>query len=350
MSDDVKLTIGSQNLLGWERVSIKRSMEMLCSSFQLMLTDVWKDTDFELFPYLDCSIKIGDDLLLQGFIDDVTPDISADSETFSVSGRDKTGDLVDCSAPNIPASWNKEIQFEALIRELLSPFSIGLVVGTDLGLPVKKFSLNTGESPYEAIARLCEDRALLPMSTPEGKLILTETGSERSTDKLEYGVNVVAAKASYNAVNRFSSYTVKGQSSGGSESSPASNVFGEAEDPEVTRVRPKILLAEGQDTNKGAQDKAAWEAQIRAARAQKISVTVPDWRQSSGELWRENRLAYVKIPALRVDNDLLISEVVYKEDSQSRSADLQLVSPDTFSPAPSKVVKPARKKKAFQWQ
>jgi hypothetical protein len=45
------------------------------------------------------------DTVLTGYVDSVSPKFDASSRTFAVSGRDKAGDLVDCSIEGQPAQW-----------------------------------------------------------------------------------------------------------------------------------------------------------------------------------------------------------------------------------------------------
>jgi len=354
MSNGVILVVGSKRLEGWTDLSITRSVDTLCGTFQLSMIDIWNlDDSIELTPGLPCIIYIGDERLITGYIDNQKPSVSTDASKISISGRCRTGDLVDCSAINVPGTW-KDIGLRRICIALLNPdnnsFGISLITETDLGSSFKEFAITTGESVFEAISRACQDRAVVPLSNEKGDLVLTNIGKHPAYDDLIYGMNVVSADAEANYLDRFSEYQVKGQQSGKGKTWDKSMTqkFATSSDEYITRFRPKIITMDNETTQESAQKRANWEAQIRAGRSISVNVTLPSWYQSNGELWRENLIVYVSIPKLRVDGELLIREVSYKLNTSSRSLALKLCDPGIYATEPKAIIK-KKKSRAGKW-
>lgn len=344
----VTLKVAGKDYTGWSSVSVRRSIENLAASFSLSVVDFDGDpVDFR--PGLPVEIYAGRDRLLVGYIDEVSPDIDAGNHSISVSGRSQTADLVDCSAANVPTSWKGSVALSRIVTDLVSPFGIGLsTVASGTDDAVRDFALSIGESPLEAIARLCADRGILPIETPSGNLHLTNTGNSDAIDALNYGQNIKKASARISNVERFSKYTVKG--GGGSSgagwggddapSSPSVSVTGTAEDDGIERFRPKIFKADDTMTTKSAQTRAAWEAQTRRGKGVDLSVEIYGWRQSSGALWTINLSALVNIKPVRIEGvRMIVSEITYEQTDSGTTAKLVLKRAETFQAEPKKIAK-----------
>jgi prophage tail gpP-like protein len=96
------------------------------------------------------------------------------------------------------------------------------------------------------------------------------------------------------------------------------------------------VLAEGAVTASDAEQRAQWEATIRATRAHRLTVTVPGWRRpQSSRAWAINTLAPVEIPALGISAELLIVQTTMRRARREGSTtELVLVRPDAFAPQP----------------
>ena len=348
--NNVTLRFDGKQISGWTSVSINRSLDSLADSFDLNMVDAWEGEVTQLKPEVECTIFIDNKKVLTGYIDKVGIPVDANNQNYQVNGRSKTQDLVDCSADNEPGSWEK-ISALNLIKELCAPYNIEVRNEVSLGEDIKKFSLNTGESPFEAIQRICQDRGVLCLSDVDGKLVLTSAGIVSAYDKLILGQNVLAAEATYEFSNRFKIYKIKAQKSEDGESwkKSTTQIYGEARDDGIVRNRVKVIAADNQMSNALAQKRAAWEAQTRAGRSGTVSIKIPAWYQSNGNLWEPNFLVACHIAPLRLspDSPLLINEVNYSQDESGTLCNLKLVRQDAYAPEPPKEVKTKEKKKTY---
>jgi len=346
MLNDVSLKVDGQKLTGWTDVSIKRSVDTVAGSFKFSVVDIWRGDAIYLEPQMEVDVYIGDDHIIRGYLEERDISIGTESNSISLSGRCRTGDLVDCSILDAPGSW-KEIDPLKLITTICDPFDIKVIRKADLGEKLQDFSINGGESVYEAITRICENRAILPISDAKGNLVLTTIGDARASDKLIYEYNIISAQLSQNYKDRFSHVLVKGQqgNKGNGWDKGTTGIFGKAEDENVDRWRPKIIVPGSGLTNEGAKTRAAWETQIRAGRSSTIQVNIAGWRQYTQELWRENLIVFVVIPHLGVEGDMLVKDVEYTLNSTGRSLSMGLVLPEIYAPEPKVNIKKKKSKR-----
>ena len=170
----ITLVVGGQAYGGWKSLEVERGIEQLAGEFQLTLTHRWpgEDAPIGLREGLPCEVKFGQDLLITGYIDTIDIDLTDTSCRLSVSGRDKTGDLVDSSAIHGSGQW-KNVRLEQIVRDICKPFGIEVLVQTDTGEAISSFSLDDGEKAFDAIDRAARSKAILVSSSPAGQLVLT---------------------------------------------------------------------------------------------------------------------------------------------------------------------------------
>lgn len=324
----VELLVNGQKYQGWESVRISRGIEQVAGDFSLAVTDRWADgeriVDWPLKALDVCAVRIDGAPVISGYLDAVSLSLDAGTHGVSVSGRDKTADLVDCSA--VHAGQWKNATVERIARDLAAPFGVAVRLETKAGDPLTSFALQEGETVFEAIDRAARARALLLTSSPAGELVITRRGTQRLPVELVEGVNILSAQAEYRVAERYSKITVKGQARG-SDAESAATVKASVNDPEITRHRPLVVIAEEQGA--GLAARADWERRIRMGRGSRATVAVQGWSHPGG-LWLPNRLVRVRAPSVRIDAELLIVACTYTLDSGGSRTELTLAHPAAF--------------------
>lgn len=318
---DVTLRIGTEEFGGWKAVSVSRSIESLCGTFEISLLDNFSNDVWVIVPNTVVDIFIDKKQVLRGLIDRVNTVEQTDGKVLTVSGRDKTADIVDCSAMNTPGKW-KETDLFTLAGALCNPLDVSVkreLLPTEL---VKfPFKLQSGESPFEALNRANEFQGALLISDNLGRLVITKPGLTAVVDNLVIGQNITEAEMSVDYSNRFSEYTVKGQkkvkdSSGWGTSETRVNFEAKATDPVIgdQRYRPKLFQAEAQATQELAQKRVNLEASVRAAKSAEVIVQVKGWTQRTGVLWPVNGIVTVNIPSMQIFlHQMLIAALTYSK-------------------------------------
>lgn len=332
------LSVGGRRYEGWTKLAVTRSIETLCGAFMFEIT-VREYSDAPRWPLRSgeaCTVEIDGEVVITGYIDDINPSIDERGYSIVIVGRDRSADLVDCSAVHKPGSWTGK-SIEAIAAELAKPFGLDVVAKVETGEKVKKFALQQGETVYSAIERLARFRGLLAVSNAQSQIELIRPGTGAVVAELVEGENILpGSSANHDVRDRFSEYLVKGQSSGDDQvnGKAASAIKGDARDAAVGRYRPMLIIAEDQATTASLRKRAAFEASTRAAKGQRGMVPFAGWRAPNGELWRPNQRVSVKAPFLKIDGEMLITEVNLVKDDRGSIAELTITPPEAMSLMP----------------
>jgi len=311
LAEKVELAIDGKLYSGWTEVSVTRSLDMISGQFDLTLAS--KDrTDAERLqvkPGDRCQLRIAGAVVIDGWVDAVAPSGDRDMHNIVVAGRDRTGDLVDCSAVHKPGSWRRS-RIETIAADLVKPFGIKVTAVASTGAPIDRFALQQGESVHSALERLVRFRGLLLVAAPGGNLEIVTPGTGAPIATLQWGKNILGFAATHSMVERFSDYIVKGQASGSDDRNgkTVAQIRGESKDAGVRRYRPLIVLAEDQSDGTSIRTRAAWEAGVRAGKGSAIDIDVLGWRvEAGGELWRPDVRVRVDCPpALLPAQEMLV--------------------------------------------
>jgi prophage tail gpP-like protein len=338
--NECTLTVGGLAHHGWTRSEVQAGIEQMAGGFVLQMASTYPGdkAPIELREGLPCEVKLGDDLVITGYIDDLETDDTDTTTSVRLAGRDKTADLVDCSAIHKTGQW-RGVRLVQIVTDLAKPFGIAVVVapGTDTGEVFKRFALEEGETAFSAIDRACRLRGVLATSTPEGQVLLTTASTVHSGVHLIEGVNMKLFNSRHSWKERHSQIIIKGQVAGDDQEygESAAHLKAEAKDAEIDRYRPLIVMAEHGTTNKALGERATWEVKVRMGRGKRGGCTVVGWRTGKdgqeGPIWRPNTLVRVTSPRMRMDMDVLIVSCNYQNTEQGRMTELTFARPEAFS-------------------
>ena len=353
MADDPTLVVSGQRYSGWKSIRVSLSMESIAGSFAVDVSDRWDGAKapWPVFEESACKVQLGDDVVIDGYIDKRALSASKDSRTLTYSGRDRAAALVDCSALVKAGSVSKgkwtftNENLVGLAKKICEPFGIAVSVQPGLEAALIKTAskkvLHPGDTGFEVLAKEAAAVGAMLVSDGAGGLLITRASAERAESLVE-GENILAASVEYDATERFYRYLLSSQVPGTDEQfGDDCRIQAEAIDQGVARTERVLLIRPDKGYNTAdAKRRADWEARIRAARCEKLNVTVQGWRQSNGLLWQINRVTKVRAPTLLgVNGDLRISTVEFSTGEGGTITQLGLVRPDAFTPEPTAVVK-----------
>ncbi len=350
MADDLSLIVGGRVLSGWSSIRVTRGIERCPSDFDIQMTELYPGDvgAFVIQPGDACQVKLGNDLVITGYVDRFIPAIDAGSHSIRVLGRSKCADLVDCDA-EWPGGQISAASALAIARKLAEPygkFSDGQPSNpitvttdvTDIGPTIPQFNLILGEKAFDIIERVCRYSALLAYDLPDGNLFLTRVGSREAASGFKQGVNVQSASIAYSIDQRYSEVLTFIQSIDTfGDLGDDGNLIATVTDRNVVRHRRKVVIAETGDSNFSvAQRRADWEVARRSGRSRQLSVKTDGWRDESGALYEPNTLVSVDFPALKLaPSKWLINEVTYARDEENgTTCELTIMPPEAFSVQP----------------
>jgi prophage tail gpP-like protein len=365
---DIALKVNGRRYNGWKSGRVTLSIESLAGSFALEVSDRWggQEDPLPIVEEDECEVEIGGKTLITGFIDAPEGSGDATSRRLSFSGKDRAAAIVECSAvlqggsaiakpaakegaafdPTKHGKDSAQYTFANLdvvgfARQIARPFGIPVSVQPGLTFtPVPKIVISPGDKGWDALKRVAETAGVLVVSDGAGGIRITRAGTARATQLTE-GHNILSYSWKRDATNRYRTYVVSTQMPGTDEASgAATQVQASATDQDVRRAsRILMILPDKGYTTAQARQRADWEARNRAARAMTVTIGVQGWLQPNGTLWPLNALTRVVAPrTLRVDGDMLISQVEYTIGDGGQLTQMHLVRPDAFEPEPTTAV------------
>jgi prophage tail gpP-like protein len=345
---DISLLINGAAHSGWTSASITRSIEQAANGFSLGISQT--PTDIAIQPGDACTLMAYGQTLITGYVDSVDESYSADSHDITVAGRDKTADIVDCSAILPGGGQLKNQTPNQIITALISPYGIGLVASGLPGAALPSFKIEEGESVIEAVNRVIKHTGALAYSDGAGNLVIGQAGGTTATATLEMAVNIEGLTVRDDISDVFSEYIIKGQA-------PATATTGQAVSQQVkgaasagsrtllrgavsnrtasVRHRPLIVMADENVTTASATRQAAWEKSHRLAKSQQLTANVTGWLTdvTSGPVWAINQLIRLKSP--RYNGFYLIVGATHILDDGGLTTELTLAPKDAYAPQPS---------------
>lgn len=331
---DVILKLNQQEYTGWTAIHISRGIEQLAGRFELGLAREVTDPGIKARPGDACAVSLTDGQpLITGYVDTVTPRFDAASHSLTISGRDRTGDLIDCSAIHDTGQWQDKTLYD-IAQDVCSPFGIEVLKAVEVDEVVANAAINDSETVLELLERLARQQGLLLTSDTAGRLVITRAATRRQAPAplgVDGGVPLLSGSADHSWLERYSIYIGKGAhpDDGFFEPSAAASPGAEVADPAIHRYRPLVLLAEDNATPGSLNQRMTFERNVRAGRGRRIVVTVQGWTQD-GQLWQPNQRVHIKEPRLNVDGELLIVSVTYTLDEGGTRTQLTLADPAAY--------------------
>lgn len=348
---EIVVAVDGTMITGWESLTVSASMDDVTRSFSMEIFDadgtvsaaIPRGAEVTIFAAESNKTLWKKFPLIVGYVDSRARSLSGDADTFTISGRGKTCDLVDCSAEWPSATWLDK-KFSGIVSDLVSPYPVKVNISALTGDPkLPKFTLQNGETVFAAVERLCKYQGVLPLEDANGDLVLTYAAPAGSAtaQPLTAGGNIERISWTTDDKDRFASYTGKAQSgaSGRPWTEKNLHLVSEAWDAAITRTRPLVFIAESKEDKAILDRRVAWEAQIRAGRSESVSITVPDFFQfdATGSIidtWRVNQRVVVTVERWKLKREFLISGVSFSISEDGRSTELTLVHPDTYTADP----------------
>lgn len=325
------LTVNDTKYDGWKDIAVTRGIEQIAGTFDLGLSERWPGQvgGRPIRPGEPCTVALDGQVVITGFIDDVQPEYDDKTHALRIAGRDRTGDLVDCSVLPGGRQW-KGRTITQIAADACKPFGIPVKSEADVGKPLD-ITGQHGETAFELLERSARQCGILLVADGKGGLLLTRAGTVRCPTALVEGENILKASASLSQRDRHSKYIVRTENPGTDDSTPEQNSGAEATatDPNVTRYRPLIVMGEESGHHDSLVKRARWEANVRIGRGSTATITVQGWHHAGG-LWQPNTLVDVKSPLLYLDMTMLITSVTYRLSDEGTTCELGISRPEAF--------------------
>lgn len=301
----MRLLVGGQYHEDWESYDVDSDL--------LIPADAWRVTlglrQGELPPEASAGapveVRIGDERVMTGRVDDVTHRVSKREHDFALSGRDKAADLVDCSAPIFV---KRQATLKEIVAALTKSFGITKTrIDADSTRIREKVNVEPGDTAWDALAHAAEANGLWPWFEPDGTLVIG--GPDYSKPEVATlilrrngkGNNIESLEVHKSIAERYSHLTVLGQTHGTAQEEGKHAIGATFKDAEMVAIayRPRIVVDHESDNAGVAQDRARKliaDARLKGfmltARVKGHAIVAPG-QESDGKLWTPGQRIHV---------------------------------------------------------
>jgi prophage tail gpP-like protein len=325
----VTVSAGGSNFVSFKTFELTAAFKDAARSFHLVIAAEAGPlaTAWALGAGVPVSISLSGDLAFTGYVDRYKPSIEEHKKAdIAVSGRSKAQDFIDSSAVHATGQWKNKTPVD--IAQDLDKFGVG--ISTDQQLDqVPVYRLTPGESGYRVLEKLCRSQGVWACGQADGSILVTVAGGGRNAPLIE-GINIIKGEADHNWANRHSDVIVRGQRPVG-HGSDNLEIEQTAQDSDVTRYRPVIVVQDDDTDKTRAGKRARHRRDSEAGNALKASVTVQGFHDDGGQLWTPGFLTYTESAFLGIAQDMAIETVKYSQSrTEGSRAHLSLVDPQAL--------------------
>ena len=347
MTNELFLEVNGVRFRGFTNASVSKSMENLSGQFsfsassrELILNDT-RILENQIKVQDEVRVLIDEEPIITGTVEDLNISYDAGSHSISVSGRDKTGDIIDSST--IQKQYNQR-NFKRLIELVLADNGysnisvINEVPNIDNLSENEKVKTESGDTVFSFIDRYAQKLQVLLVTDSEGNIVITREGSGGAggallSTKNNPDNNILSASINVNSSDRFRFIEVYSQSDNSTFAINTVNQNAISEDTEVRAPRRKRVTSRVASNQSFLDNLAKWHVNMRRAKGQRYNCRVVGYYtgRDNGLLWLPNTLVQVRDDKCQLDGQFLIQGITYTKSNQGSFTDLSIVNTGSFS-------------------
>lgn len=287
----VSLLVGGKAHSRWSSYSVDSDLQIPADAWQVALGLPDGDLPDIVVPGADVEVRIGNDTVMSGKIDAIEEQLSHNSHTLRINGRNGAAVLVDCSAALFSS---KQISLKEIVEKVVKPLGIKKVqINAKDTQITEKVSIDPGMTAWQVLSSAAEANGLWAWFEPDGTLIVGGPDYSKpvvaslSIKRDGKGNNVESLTRSQSIAGCFSSYTVLAQSHGTHSDNGKHAISRTTSDKDILEkaYRPKIVIDSDAINEESAQIKGKKLMADARLKGFTITATVHGHRTENGVLW-----------------------------------------------------------------
>lgn len=362
--NDFFIEINNQKFKGFKTVSVTKSLENFVDTFNITISTKEKIVNNQRVPQNLIKVQdtirilIDNNLILTGFVDQLSISYDANNHETTIAGRSKTSDLVDSNMRQI--SYNLR-DFKQLVETVLSDngyTDIDVLSDTtikaledntgssDFGFAEDKNTKVANQTIFEFLDLYAQKVQILLRTDEEGNILLTREETENTIGNListknNSNNNIKSASINIDNTNRFRFNELQSQGDNKSYWKSTTNQTSSSDDTLVRSPRRKIVIAKSSSLTDELNDLAKWEVNLRRAKSINYSCTVQGYYndKKSTSLWQVNKLVKVLDDKCLLDGQFLIKDITFnKSEGGGSTTTLNIINRGAFTLDPDIIV------------
>ncbi|WP_410677780.1 phage baseplate assembly protein [Avibacterium paragallinarum] len=295
--NDVVVEIAGQQHNHWKSYDIDSDFLIPADAFRFEIGVASEHTHLPDFSGQEVKVRINGEVVLTGIVDTTQHGISKTNRTFSLNGRDKASILVDCSAPITNV---KGLTVLEAVQKIVNPLGITKVeLNAENNPTLDKVDIEVGETAWQAAIRCANSAGLHLWFDAQGTLIVG--GADYSTPPvatlccLKEGKrnNFEQAELTYDVSQQFSEITFLAQRHGRSGDDNKNDLKWVYKNEAMTAYKPKTVVVPDVENLEALKKWAKKYISDSILEGFTLTITVPDHKTQSGQLWMPGQRIHV---------------------------------------------------------
>lgn len=284
----------------------------------------------------ECKVIVNNETVLTGYIEIIGVDYDGENHIVTVSGRDKTADLLDSTLDDFDDVRGDGLTLKALIEKVIAKLGLSIQVIDEVN--PKAFSITEdiaapepGGNSFEFIEQYARKRQVLLTSNADGNIVISSNSGVTAVGAVQHIIgaddnNVISSSFSYDTTGRYNNYRMSSglnptalNFAGDTDLASLVNQGGGVFDDEIRKGRQLVLISETPYSDGDCEKRANWEADVRKARGLLYSAVVPDFTADGENLWSINKLYQVVDDFVGKIEPMLCNSVMFTFDIDNGS-------------------------------
>tara|TARA_R110001599_G_scaffold210877_5_gene408273 strand:+ start:5473 stop:6732 length:1260 start_codon:yes stop_codon:yes gene_type:complete len=378
----------------WKGITINKGLDSISGSFSMTAEYNYSDekSPFTLSGRIEIFHKDREEDLpkkvMTGYIDRVNTSISGGGLMVEISGRDITGDVIDCTIEHGSKEWSAKAV--DIIEEIIKDFNINAISKTEKANSIVSQNAKPDSKASEVLSSIAKKGGFIMITDENGDLNLVSKADGTLSGSLSVGSNgnVLSASHASDYTKRYSKITVlenadvnmnEIETSGGSEpksytatdptmeeenedqkskdtaeffewvgSGQSDNlfkmnqVFAEIRQEElgitlkkdkIGRYRPLTIISKNNRKNDegNLKKEANWRMALSRSSVTTMKVKVQGWQNDKDELWRINNLVTCDLSKININTTtMLIKGISFEVGGDGSYTNIELVHEDAY--------------------
>jgi prophage tail gpP-like protein len=304
---------------------VQRSVESFCGSFAVELKS---SVNCKLYDEIDIFSR--DAKVMTGIIENISQSRDNSNFTLSISGRDKTGELIDSYMK--PKQY-KQKNFVALVKGVLQDNGYDFKIlqnVSDLRL-IDKVVDSGREKIFDFLDDYAKKAQVLLLTNEEGDIVITREGTDLPKQTLDESI-IINSTLSSNSSEKYKYIDVYGSLktdySKKRIKSSASILNNSA-----SGNKRVIIRAENNSSKQTLHSLANWYKNIKQAKGARYECSVNKHFQGN-VLWQANSIVNLIDETRNISGNFLIQGVKYRSGVDGNFTDLSIVNLGSFGLPP----------------
>lgn len=353
----MKIRVNGEDFVGYERAQASRHFLDICGNFSFTASPLRLNTqDFPIRVQDSCEILIEDKTFITGFIETIDVTSDAKNVNVTISGRDRTCDLVDSSIDNnFISQFSGKSTLQDICEKALEVLNIPNIDVIDTvklpTLPQGTYVLPfVGEMAFEFLQRYAKLSQVYLNTDGLGNLLIVRSANANGNGVLLPTIlinqfegknnNVISAHYHISTVHQYNLYRDYSQLSatnveGGVESVGGApvGVAGQVIDPTIRTGRQWVFIDDIPVDAQKAEQRAIWELNYRRGKSQFYEVTVQSHTYDGVNIWQPNVLVEVYDDFAGLNGLILLIDSVtfYESVDEGKTTVLNCVDPLAYT-------------------